>query len=297
MTDPITILKTASELEPKIDSLDEIKKMREDSDIRLQETASNLIQAKQITSQTAINKARLSGLPFQVLTMALDAVGYAGRKINDMFNNMSEKQQRLLREKINRVVDKDVSISSLPTLASATEAYLYTEQEPDLAELFENLIANTVDRTKNVHPSFVEILKQLSSKDASLLKMLFPYLFDSEIAICSILLYRKEQGFKYIYRNLLSLSCKGTSEPYIEQDLPIIIDNLIRLQLITAEYGKFVRGVDYETAFRNRPEYQQFEQILRDDEHLKLEYGVLMITDFGRAFYKAVQSTTDSQID
>ncbi|MCT8716084.1 DUF4393 domain-containing protein [Glaesserella parasuis] len=298
MKEQIDILATTVKAtEPKTESISEIKSMREDQDIRLQQAANIATDTKLLQTKIENDKALINNAIFSTLSAPLKAFGYAGKKINETLLNFSDNQKQRLSTKIQRVVDQEIKIQSLPTLANATEAYLYTEQEPDLAELFENLIANTVDRTKNVHPSFVEILKQLSSKDASLLKMLFPYLFDSEIAICSILFYREEQQFTYVYRNLLSFTYAGTNEPYIEQDLPIIIDNLIRLQLVTVEYGKSVVGVDYETAFRNRPEYQQFEQILRDGESLELEYGVLMITDFGRAFYKAVQSTTDSQID
>ena len=113
------------------DSMSEINAMRNDHDPRLKEASDLSIETKLINSQTNLNKAKVSKAFWAVLASPLSAFGYAGRKIGEVLNNYSEEQQRDLRNKINRVVDSDIEITptTLPILASATEALLYAEQE------------------------------------------------------------------------------------------------------------------------------------------------------------------------
>ena len=54
------------------------------------------------------------------------------------------------------------------------QALTYTAQNDDLREMFLNLLASTmnIDQDKNVHPSFVEIIKQMNSLDAKVFNRL-----------------------------------------------------------------------------------------------------------------------------
>lgn len=284
----------AKMVEPNTESLAEINAMREDADPRLQEAADIAIDTKVMKIKTENDKALISGAGFSLLSAPLKAVGYAGRKINETLNNLSENQRQRLNEKIQRVVDKNIEITSLPTLASATEAYLYTEQEPDLAELFENLIVNCVDSSQMVHPSYVEVLKQLSGKEAYLLKSLFRRQKNIELPICNIILYDNDvdSGFKYAYRNLVDLVQvsyeTGEKSIFTSPELPSMIDNFIRLSLFHSKYDRVLVDTDYASIFENRPEYLNLKQILKPGEKLDLEQGILLSTNFGESFFKAV---------
>jgi hypothetical protein len=54
------------------------------------------------------------------------------------------------------------------------QSLLYTAQEEDLREMFGNLLATSMDKevAKNAHPSFVELIKQLSPDEARLVRYL-----------------------------------------------------------------------------------------------------------------------------
>lgn len=281
----------AKMVEPNTESLAEINAMREDADPRLQEAADIAIDTKVMKIKTENDKALISGAGFSLLSAPLKAVGYAGRKINETLNNLSENQRQRLNEKIQRVVDKNIEITSLPTLAAATEAYLYTEQESDLAELFENLIANSVDSSQKVHPSYVEILKQLSGEEARILKYIFG---TTDIPICNIILSMQNGRLKKeLYSHLIdlsSISIDGKREPFLQGELPMMVDNWIRLGLYKVE-NKIVAkfdGRDVYSEFTKRPEYLSFQAILKSDEVLELEKGRLYPTDFGLGFMQAV---------
>ena len=79
-----------------------------------------------------------------------------------------------LAEKFKHI-PKDRIITPNPTVAvPLLQSLLYTAQEPDLRELFTNLLATSMDKEtiKNAHPSFVELIKQLTPDEARLLRYL-----------------------------------------------------------------------------------------------------------------------------
>ena len=278
------------------DSMSEINAMRNDHDPRLKEASDLSIETKLINSQTNLNKAKVSKAFWAVLASPLSAFGYAGRKIGEVLNNYSEEQQRDLRNKINRVVDSDIEITptTLPILASATEALLYAEQEPNLKEMFEDLIVNTIDKTKSTHPSFVEILKQLLGKEAEILKVVLQA--TSEIIylpLVNIKLINKEKGtYIKVYRNLINLYDSETNAYYVNDELPSFIDNWVRLGLvvISTNNESLSDKSDYEK-FNDHPVFKKLKSNYlqsNPEKSLKLAEGFLEITDFGRSFAKAI---------
>jgi hypothetical protein len=67
-----------------------------------------------------------------------------------------------------------VRIEPKPMIAGPTiDAMKYCGSEPHLRDLFANLLATAMDaRTaENVHPAFVEIIKQLSADQAKMIKL------------------------------------------------------------------------------------------------------------------------------
>ena len=58
------------------------------------------------------------------------------------------------------------------TVGPAIESLKYTIQDDELRDLFEKLLVSTLDNRKQVFPSFVEIIRQLSPDEAKLLKEL-----------------------------------------------------------------------------------------------------------------------------
>ncbi|MFZ3509245.1 DUF4393 domain-containing protein [Vibrio harveyi] len=74
-------------------------------------------------------------------------------------------------EKLSGVKDEDI-VSPPPNVAGpALESLKYTGCVEELKELYANLIASSMDKntTHKAHPSFVEIIKQLSPDEAKLL--------------------------------------------------------------------------------------------------------------------------------
>lgn len=81
---------------------------------------------------------------------------------DDLYNRVAHIPEQYVRE-------PEIAIAG-PTL----EALKYTYDEEELREMYVKLLASSVDSRKNrvVHPSYVEIIKQMNSYDAKLFKFL-----------------------------------------------------------------------------------------------------------------------------
>lgn len=281
---------TIKQTESTSDSMSEIIAMREDSDPRIQEASQNAIDSKLMNSKTNLKKAKISNALWSLIEAPLSAFGYAGRKINEILNNYSEEQKNSLQNKINRLVNSNIEITpqTLPTLASATEALLYSEQEPNLREMFEDLIVNTIDRTRETHPSFVEIIKQLSAKEASFLKII---LSSNDTQPLVDIILRLDKGFQPLYRNLIPLSYISSGELLVDDETPLFIDNWVRLGLIsTSNKESLVDKKNYEV-FNRHPifvDLRNKHENPEKNEYVEMQEGILRITDFGKAFAKSI---------
>ncbi|MDG2951403.1 DUF4393 domain-containing protein [Exercitatus varius] len=283
---PISALK---DIEPNSSSVSEIDAMRKDDDARLQAASNIEIDTKLINSQTNLAKAKVAHALWGILATPVNAYGYASRKINEIFNTFSEEQKNSLRDKINRLSDdnREIATENLPTLASATEALLYVENQFDLREMFENLIVNTIDNTKITHPSFVEIIKQLSSEEAKILKVILP-LNHMALSECHLIL-NEQNSFHVLYRNLICLYSKD--KPFWLENIPSYIDNWARLGLVTVSLDNYFSDKKAYDKFDEHPIIKRANLQYKDLEppkKLNIKNGLLTITDFGKAFAKAI---------
>lgn len=133
-------------------------------------------------------------------------------------------------EKLSNVKDEDI-VSPPPNVAGpALESLKYTGSIEELKELYANLIASSMDKntTQKAHPSFVEIIKQLSSDEA---KLLVYFASSGSAPIVDIKNNRKDKsGGRYEYRYFTNIGEKlklenlGLNSSYWS--------NLIRLGLV-----------------------------------------------------------------
>jgi hypothetical protein len=80
-----------------------------------------------------------------------------------------EKRLKSRPEENMKTPDPEIAVPLIQTLS-------YTAQNKTLREMYLNLLANSMDKSqdKNVHPSFIEIIKQMNNLDAKLFKVLSP---------------------------------------------------------------------------------------------------------------------------
>ena len=133
-------------------------------------------------------------------------------------------------EKLQNVPEENIITPPPHVAGPALESLRYTGAIDELKELYANLIASSMDSstTNEAHPSFVEIIKQLSSEEA---KLLTEFLNIGQEPIVTIRNNLEDNtGGRDQFRHFTVLGERTGIEDY--HRLPNYLDNLCRLGLI-----------------------------------------------------------------
>ena len=283
MPEPIPTIKTATEI-VKPDSASEILALQNSSDTRLQNAGNYEADTKQKIAET---KNFLATIAHGGLVVPLKKVGGAVIKIAESFSLHSESTKNAINNKVERLKSQGIlsgEISSIPAFADMAERLVYLDEEPDLKQMFEDLLVSTVDSTKiNInHPAYVEILKQISNLEALNLKKIFAYSNGKQIPICNIRIVNEDDKWHYYKEYLLP--------DYINDISKRELENWERLKLIYIGSDKTLAAEDI---------YNYAEEFIKvnknkisEPEKLELEQGYLIFTEFGKNFANAVGITT-----
>lgn len=269
------------------------------------------------TASGAVLAGTLAGPLKSLENIWYGSIGYrfdlfAQKKKIQMEQDLEKYKEEIANEVIkipkNNIVDPKLSV-----VGPALEASKYYIDEEVLRKMFARLIANSMNKTSatNIHPAFVEFIKQMTSIDAHVLNEI--HLNGNNIAIVK---YR-EQAVKDGYKDYLTEvpATKDRQEKYKEHSAAII--NLTRLGLIRYTYKEQLLSFDYYQTFLNSQSYKDayrqararrmnvnktisaFEKAARnngipytasfDDEeniHLSIIKGVAVVTPLGINFIK-----------
>jgi len=102
------------------------------------------------------------------------SVSYVAEKRRIRYATNLEEYRKLLEVKINKIPEDCLVEPNTQTIAQALENSKYCAEESVLREMFADLITASIDQRKvsKVHPSFAEIINQLSACDAIMLKQI-----------------------------------------------------------------------------------------------------------------------------
>lgn len=194
-----------------------------------------------------------------------------------------------MAKKLAEIPEEYLATPSPSVAIPAMQGLSYSLEEPNLKEMYLNLLATaTDDRMKeNAHPSFADIIKQLSPREASLL---LDTLRSGLLPVVRLMRTVEEGVSGVLMVNyLLPLADTNTGEPAEEPSLPVWIDNWIRLRLIEVDYGQYLTDEDRYAWVEGRPEFVRLEQDdQRGKDGIDVGRGSLRATDFGARFLAAV---------
>lgn len=194
-----------------------------------------------------------------------------------------------LEEKLKKVPEENI-ITPDPIIAVPTiEALRYTASNETLRELYANLLANSMNSETKIstHPSFVEIIKQLTSDEAKILK----YIYDCKLSsdgVIQLISINDDNTYHIVLDVFTDLpflaNCDNTDmvQPYFE--------NLTRLKLINYDFNHTRSNKNVYDRLENHFEIQKLIQTLKDEDattHTKFKRGVLTTTLFGDHFLKS----------
>ncbi|WP_109077369.1 DUF4393 domain-containing protein [Aggregatibacter kilianii] len=286
MPEPISSIKTTAEIVKtatevvKPDTVAEIHALQHSDDPRLQNAGNYEADTKQKIAEA---KNLLVTLVHAGLVLPIKMTKGAMVKIVESFSLHSESTKQAINQKIESLKNQGFlsgEISSIPAFADMAERLVYLDEEPDLKQMFEDLLISTVDSTKtNInHPAYVEILKQINNQEAKKLKVLFEK-SEEGIPICNINLITNDQGhYQIIQKYIIPNPYSDISQKELE--------NWERLKLII---------INMEIYWTNDQLYSYAQNIIDEANKtavspLKLELtkGQLTFTEFGKNFAKAV---------
>ncbi|MFQ6291582.1 DUF4393 domain-containing protein [Yersinia enterocolitica] len=186
-------------------------------------------------------------------------------------------------EKLKDVPPENLISPKANVAGPALEALRYIGHDESLSDLYANLLASSMnkDTAKYTHPSFVEIIKQLTSDEAKLLN-LFASENDLPLLNGSLIL---KGGDSTPYQKNFSLFGEKSGVDILE-NVTSYIDNLCRLGI--CEVPMYLEYVD-KSIYKETFDSPLFIKNVNDfpekyEANIRVEYKVLVITDFGKQF-------------
>ncbi|MER2190634.1 MAG: DUF4393 domain-containing protein [Solibacillus sp.] len=202
------------------------------------------------------------------------------------------------KNEINLISEQNLIEPEMHILGPILEASKYAISSEELRKIFAKLIASSVnsETVDLLHPSFIEIVKQLSSSDALLLSLMEPKARYPIVAIQLSEEANSEKGFRLnysiafttLYEHLLDVT---NPEEFMKHT--ISIDNLIRLGLISVDYQNSIADEDIYSFIENHPAHLEAQKKLIEAQKdgapfntVKTIQGILKTTHLGKNFFE-----------
>lgn len=178
----------------------------------------------------------------------------------------------------DKKVDPDIQI-----VAQALENSKYCISSDALRKMFINLISGSMNSTTKslAHPAFPEVLKQLSSDDALLLKDIY-FSKHPSLPIAKIELLEEDSEYPMFFDNLFV----PDELDFSYSKCLLSLSSLERANLISINYNSWIANEPAYDKIRQTPEYLKAKKIsiLFHESPPYFSKGILQLTPFGRAF-------------
>lgn len=167
--------------------------------------------------------------------------------------NLVEFKERI-EYKAQQIPPEHIQEPDISIIGPALEASRFYIGEPDIRELFANLIAASMSQAHNeqVHHAFVELIKMLSPKDARLLNYLH---ISGDESIARIIHRFPNSTLNIIVNHLLIWE----EEVEVEAN----IDNLIRLGVAAVSYDSYRTDTNLYDKFYTCQQYLNLQEELK----------------------------------
>lgn len=185
-------------------------------------------------------------------------------------------------QKIIEIDDDNLQEPPMSVVGPALEASRFYIEEQELREMFANVIAASMDKSKSndVHHSFVEIIKQLSPDDAQNIKLFKER--DNHPTVKINLRYTEKSGYLTLKTNIFA----GLYPDIVTGDEnSASITNLIRLGLLSISYDENYTDKSNYDIYKNSS-YYNAQMSIKEPEPTRVEIteGIIRLTPLGKSF-------------
>lgn len=247
-----------------------------------------------IVHPAAAEVGKTLALPFRAVNVLLTPIAKWVMQGEAKLDEIS----RLVSEEVKNVPEEKLTDPEPYVAVPAMQAFTYSMDCDELKRMYAKLLANAINKDvkDKVHPSYVEIIKQMSPLDAKSLEFIQEN-GRSAVALCNIRWQNKDSeswtGFKlvrlerpgnFLYKHLVRASEDG----YSERDITVSFENLDRLGLIWIHDDMVVNRELYKD-FEESDLVLSFIELMKvhpdaDKKEVALQPASAEITTLGRAF-------------
>jgi hypothetical protein len=243
----------------------------------------NVKEAGQNLGQTALTITKT----INNALLPLAAVNFAFDKARVYF---SEKFQQDISQKASAIPSEQIIEPKASIAGPALQGLAFTHEEANLKDMYLSLLATAMDGrvAAEAHPAFVEIIKQLNSEEADLIRGVLQS--PSAIAIVEVRITAVgKSGWRILATHMLNMRNLETDSPIENPKVPAMVDNWVRLGLVNVDYATHLDSTDSYSWVENRPEVARYRQE-HENETRKISFanGIIMRTALGAQFAKAV---------
>lgn len=244
--------------------------------------------ATSFVTAMAANSMKGAKGPAQALDDIMSLVGfeklhfYAEKKRAKNEIYIKDYKEKIAQELVN-IAEENIQEPPLAIVGPAIEASKFYIEEDELRSMFATLIASSMDSSKNtqIHTSYVEIIKQMSSIDASIVDYISSNLSGGNIALVNLgEQMEQEQRYRIYYEHVPNFTISNVT--YTE--MATSLQNLHRLGLISIEYQLSSLNEEMYLYVKETVEYKILLEQFKDDKKIKIIKGFAKLTPYGRNF-------------
>ena len=194
-----------------------------------------------------------------------------------------QEYKNSLENKIQAIPEDNLIQPKMHLVGPALEASKYYIESEALREMFANLVASSIDNRKNAytHPSFIEIIKQISPDEAKILKKLQ----SKGIGILNVYAQVEGNSKLTLARNFSDISYQSGCD--FPDNITMYLDNLDRLSLIKLDTTRYLVNTNVYEDLQKYPLIQTALQYANELGKPEINQGYAEPTLYGVNFYKS----------
>jgi hypothetical protein len=192
-------------------------------------------------------------------------------------------------EKLKNISEENITTPPPQVAGPTIEALRYSGHDPNLRELYANLLATAMDKETihMAHPGFVEVIKNLTSDEASLIQA---FNVNSQYPILDIRANFQDssKGFITIFSNYSHLS--KIVEINRSDLIPTYLDNLCRLGILEIPSDLHLTATNTYEPLETDSTWVTAKEVIEkeSDKVLGFERKLIRPTAFGKLFIENV---------
>lgn len=223
-----------------------------------------------------------SGLTLSLVPKAINAALVPMRKWIAEKEYSLKETELLLEKKLEKISAEDIVEPESYIAVPALQAISYSMNNEVLRNMYANLLANSMNikNKDSVHPSFVDIIKQMSPNDAKIYNEIYRSSIRPTIDL-SISVDNQQGEENHIY-NITWINS------FEYEEIAVCISNLLRIGLIEIDKGiSYTYDTNYNIV-RNNSTYIEYKRKYENIPNVKVNETkhFIKITPLGELFYK-----------